>query len=159
RHCSGAKQALRQVLVHCGSARDVIAARVRKARKIQNRLNTTVLSRTAMQSEENDIHITNVAGIRGEHHRRLAHAGESCAGGWFGTDAAGQHLLLDTGGQPPGRRVDRYYLMPEAAQRGDDLSSAGDRDIALLTRATKQNRDLHAGIVAVAAAAVRAEIV
>ena len=48
-------------------------------------------------------------------------------------------------GEPAGRRIDRNHLVPEAAQRRNHLRGARDRDVPLLARAAKENRDLHPG--------------
>src|SRR5678815_3058405 len=51
RHARGAEQALGQVLVHGGGARDVIAAGVAQSREIQHRLHAPVLARAAMDKD------------------------------------------------------------------------------------------------------------
>ncbi len=72
----GAKQPLGEILVHRRGARDVIAAGVSQARQVQDRLNPSVLTRSAVQRKKHDVDIANVGGVRRQGQSGLTHTRE-----------------------------------------------------------------------------------
>ncbi len=115
RHAGGAKQTLGKILVHRGRTGDVIAAGVGHAGEIQHRLHPTVLSRSTMEREKDDIDVAYIRGVTRQSKRRLTHIRQG-SGRWrHRPDTAGEQLFLGIRGEASRDGVDCYDVVTEAA--------------------------------------------
>ena len=144
RNAHRAEQALGHVLVHGGRARDVIAARVREACEIQHRLHAPVLTRPAMEREEHHVRLANVESSGVQRHRSAAHLCNGGRGRRLRSNAARKQLALIRSGQAARSGVHREHLVPQSAQRRNDLGRTRDGNVALFARPAEQHRNFHA---------------
>ena len=143
-YAGGAEQALREILVHREGGSQLAAARVGHADHVEDRLQRAPLAGATVQREEQHVGPPNdgkFGEALGEHFAllllELRHRGRRRA------HCAAQHVCLLGIIEEPGARVHDVDVVFAAAQRGDDLGGAGERDGAFCGGAACKNGDAH----------------